>query len=218
MKKKREEGEQSELNLIPMMNLICLLIPFLLLRAQFVQFGIILLKTPKINPGPSDGVEKKDLGLTLVMTPNGYYVKSRFGSECPPGASGDNEKLCFRLKEKGKFDSESVRRLSLHMWHLHKVKYASAQYYKNPQVDRHAYTLVPQHDVRYEDIVKTLDALREIPITAENPPPPKGVPPGGCRMTFERNKREWFVKGKRGEDLTDRACMYHLVTLAVGAG
>lgn len=218
-KKKREAMEQGELNLIPMMNLICLLIPFLLLSAQFIQIGIIMVQTPRLK-SPSSTEEKKQkqqLNLTVVMTGKGYYVKSRFGSECPPGQSGEDAKLCFRNKERGKFTVEIVRKLQHHMWYLFKKKYASSSFYEDAKTDRHTLTLVPQHDVKYGDLVTTLDALREIPADAKDPKSPADIPPAGCRMAYDRKIRAWHVKGSKGEDATEKACMFHLVTLAIGA-
>jgi biopolymer transport protein ExbD len=219
MLKKREPPEVGELNLIPMMNLICLLIPFLLLSAQFIQIGIILVQTPRLkNQSSADKKKKKQaLNLTVVMTGKGYYVKSRFGSECPPGKSGGEEKLCFANKEKGKFNTEIIKKMQHHMWYLFAKKYKSSQFYENEKVERHTITLVPQHDIKYKDVVKTLDALREIPIDAKDPKPPSNVPAGGCRMAYDRAVGGWFVEGSKKGNVMERACMYHLVTLAIGA-
>jgi biopolymer transport protein ExbD len=220
MLKKREPPEQGELNLIPMMNLICLLIPFLLLSAQFIQIGIILVQTPRLkNQSSADQKKKKQaLNLSVVMTGKGYYVKSRFGSECPPGKKTSDEKLCFALKEKNKFTAQDIKKLQKHLWYLFAKKYKSSQFYENEKTERHTITLVPQHDIKYEAIVETLDAMREIPLDAENPKPPSNVPAGGCAMGFDKATGGWFVKGaKKSGAAVDRACMYHLVTLAIGA-
>ena len=219
MIKKREPTDMGDLNLIPLMNLVCLLIPFLLLSAQFIQIGIILVQTPRLkNQSSADKKDKKQaLNLTVVMTGKGYYVKSRFGSECPPGKGGSDEKLCFKNEEKGKFKNETIEKLQNHMWFLFAKKYKSSQYYENEKTERHSITLVPQHDIKYKDVVRTLDSLREIPTKATDPKPPN-VPAGGCRMARDRASGGWFVKGsKKGGDIIDRACMYHLVTLAIGA-
>jgi len=219
MSKKRAEQEVGELNLIPIMNLVSLLIPFLLLSPQFIQIGIILIQTTRLKSQSSADKKKKKkaLNLTVVMTGKGYYVKSRFGSECPPGRGGGEEKLCFRNKEKGKFTADTIKKLQYHLWFLYKRKYSSAQYYEDEKIDHHSITLVPQHDVKYEAVVKTLDAMREIPIHAKDPPAPTNVPASGCRMHFDKQSHLWAVQGAKGEDATERACMYHLVTLAIGA-
>ncbi len=220
MRKKREEFETGELNLIPIMNLVSLLIPLLLFTTTFIQLGIILIQTPRLKSQSAiDQQQKKKqaLNLTVVMTDKGYYVKSRFGSECPPGTSGGDEKLCFRNKEKGKFADSTIKALQLHLWYLFKKKYASATYYEDPKTDRHTITLVPQHDIKYRDIIRTLDAMREIPTDAKDPPPPKNVPKSGCQMVMNAQSHKWMVQGTKGEDITEQACMYYLVTLAIGA-
>ena len=47
----REEEALEELNLIPIMNLIVILIPALLLTAAFVQFAVINVSAPQIGSG-----------------------------------------------------------------------------------------------------------------------------------------------------------------------
>ncbi len=219
MRKKRDTIEVGDLNLIPIMNLVSLLIPFLLLSAQFIQIGIILIQTPRLKSNSSaDKKQKKQaLNLTVVMTGKGYYIKSRFGSECPPGKTGGDEKLCFRNKVKGKFSAATIKALQNHLWYLYAKKYRSPQYYEDEKTDRHTITLVPQHDIKYEDVVKTLDAMREIPKGAKDPPSPKDIPPGGCQMAFDARTHRWLVGGKGKGDTLEKACMYHMVTLAIGA-
>lgn len=76
--RRRERKEvDPDLNLLPMMNLITLLIPFLLMSAQFVTLAIIDSSLPAIGqPQPSD--EKKDdkppLSLTVGITEEGFTI------------------------------------------------------------------------------------------------------------------------------------------------
>ena len=47
---KRRTQETEELNLVPIMNLVTILIPFLIMAAQFVQLAVIDSTLPAIRP------------------------------------------------------------------------------------------------------------------------------------------------------------------------
>ncbi len=63
--------------LIPIMNLVCMLIPLLLYGAVFVRFVTIDVKQPNIGPiidGEKDG---ESLDLTVMITDQGFHFKVR---------------------------------------------------------------------------------------------------------------------------------------------
>lgn len=214
-KKLRQETEMGELNLLPIMNLICLLIPFLLMAAQFIKIGIILVETPRLSQVKSqpEDKEKEALNLVLVMTEKGYYLKSRHGSECPEGVS-ESDRLCFP-KQDGKFTDEVLRKLQHHLWYLFATKYKDPESYATPE-ERWAITLTPEPTVRYEDIVATLDVIREIPADAK-PPPKMAIPASGCAMSYIREQQSWGFEERSGVSVKEAACMYYRVTLALGS-
>jgi len=67
-----------ELNLLPFMNLMTLLIPFLLVSIQFVTLAVIDSSLPAIGqPNPSDEKKEDDtppLNLTVGVTDEGYTI------------------------------------------------------------------------------------------------------------------------------------------------
>lgn len=215
-KKLRDVEEQSELNLLPIMNMICLLIPFLLLAAQFIKIGILLVETPRLSRvRSSQPKEKKQaLNLSLVMTDKGYYIKSRFGSECPEGVSGD-ARLCFPKRE-GKYTDKVLKDLQLRLWKLFADKYKDPSNYTTPE-QRHSITLIPEPTVKYDDIIRTLDAIREIPTDAKDPPLKQTVDPGGCSLVHDKKSGAWGFATSRGVSVRDSSCMYYRVTLALGS-
>lgn len=215
-KKLREEMEQGELNLLPIMNMICLLIPFLLMAAQFIKIGVILVETPRLSRVQSTQQEKQKqaLNLSLVMTDKGYYIKSRHGSECPEGVS-ESDRLCFP-KQEGKFTDQVLQKLQHHLWYLFANKYKDPESFATPE-EKYAITLIPEPTVKYEDIVRTLDVIREIPVNAKNPPPKVAVPAGGCSMKFIKESNGWGFEEKSGVSTKEAACMYYRVTLALGS-
>lgn len=213
--KPRDSTVSGELNLLPIMNLICLLIPFLLVAAQFVKVGVILVETPRSTRGPKRPTPAREsLDLTLVMTGQGYYLKSRHGAECPVGVTQD-DRLCFR-RDGGQLDEALLKKLQHHLWGLFARKYRGEEHYALAS-ERHSITVVPEPDVRYEDIVRTLDAIRDIPADAKDPPPPLPVPPSGCSLRYDTRSGAWAHGQQGGVSVQDSACMYHRVIFALGA-
>lgn len=83
MKKLREEIHLDDLNLVPIMGLIVILIPMLLLMVVFTQIGVININAPKLSVGPaSDDPEepdKKPLNLTIGISEKGYTIAATGG-------------------------------------------------------------------------------------------------------------------------------------------
>ena len=215
-KKLREEFEAGDLNLLPIMYLICLLIPFLLLAAQFIKIGVIMVETPRLSRVKSsqDKKKKEALALSLVMTDKGFYIKSRHGAECPEGVTAE-KKLCFPKKE-GKFTDKVLKDLQLHMWYLYASKYKDPSSYATPD-EKHTLTLIPEPTIKYDDIVRTLDVIREIPRDARNPPVKHTIPSSGCAMKYNKKTGGWGFLDSGGVSVKESACMYFRVTLALGS-
>ncbi len=97
----REEIELGELNLVPIMGLIVILIPMLLLMVVFTQIGVININAPKLSVGPAsdtpDEPEKKPLNLTIGVSEKGYTIAATGGilpgqePAAAPGAPGAAE-------------------------------------------------------------------------------------------------------------------------------
>jgi hypothetical protein len=216
MSVERESTEHGELNLLPIMNMVCLLIPFLLMAAQFIQIGVIVIETPRSSrvPDPNRSPPKDALDLTLVVTDQGLYLKSRHGAECPEGVTGD-DRLCFR-RQGGKLTDAVLRSLQHHLWFLHASKYRGEEAYASPE-ERHAIAILPEPGVRYEELVRILDVVREVPADARNPPVKRPPPSGGCQQVYDRKAGAWAFRQTGGESVKDAACMYHRITLALGS-
>lgn len=73
--------KEESLNLIPIMNLVSLLIPFLLMTASFIQYAVINVAAPRISARaeatPPEEQEKQPLNLTLVITDQGFHFKAQ---------------------------------------------------------------------------------------------------------------------------------------------
>ncbi len=77
-RRRTQDTEPPELNLLPFMNLMTLLIPFLLVSIQFVTLAVIDSSLPAIGqPNPSDQQDEDEdppLNLTVGITDEGFTV------------------------------------------------------------------------------------------------------------------------------------------------
>lgn len=89
-KKVRELEKPGEVSLIPIMNLVCLLIPFLLYTASFVQFAIIDVASPRFQnrsaTSVQDDEQQEALNLMLVITDQGFRLAAS-GGVLPEGCT-----------------------------------------------------------------------------------------------------------------------------------
>lgn len=88
--------EEMELNLIPMMNLITILIPAVLISVAFVEIAVINVSAPAIGSSPDqeeqDKPDKPPLNLTVTVTEKGYTVAGSGGVLGGTGEAGAAQK------------------------------------------------------------------------------------------------------------------------------
>ncbi|MFU8802805.1 MAG: biopolymer transporter ExbD [Bradymonadaceae bacterium] len=91
--KGREELQQDDLNLAPMMNLVIILIPLLLMSVVFLEVGVINITAPTLSVGaPTDEKPPPDeepLNLTLAISADGIRIAATGAvlparDGCPP--------------------------------------------------------------------------------------------------------------------------------------
>lgn len=159
--KGRRTTEEAPLDLVPIMNLVTILIPFLLMSAQFVTLAVIDSTLPAIGP-PQEVQEEPDeppLMLSVAVTDNGFTILGDNGvvtgeaeeGEGAEAAEGDpeptipcNERPCTSAES---YDYEELTR----MLGLIKDEYPDDQ----------NVILVPEARIQYEVVVRTMDATRE---------------------------------------------------------
>jgi len=128
-------------NLIPFMNLMSALIPFLLATAAFTSIAVIDINLPpSAQPGKKKKEEKpkkkeEDLTLTVLISDQGFTVGARGGF------------LPTVKKEGGKYNYEKLAE------QLKKVK-ESFQ-------GREEIIITSEPDIIYEVIIKVMDQCRE---------------------------------------------------------
>ena len=62
-----------------------------------------------------------------------------------------------------------------------------------------------------------VDAIREVPTDAKDPPLASAVPASGCALVYDRKGGNWGYGSSGGASVQDSACMYHRITLALGS-
>src|SRR5688572_27399280 len=142
--RRERQGNMKDLDLVPIMNLVTILIPFLLLAAQFVTFAVIDTTLP--SPGtPPDSPNSPELQLTLSITPEGFLVTGRderlgangIAIPCVPAGCATPES----------YDTASLANVAREM--------------KARRPDEEQVVVVPASDIPYEVLVRAMDAARE---------------------------------------------------------
>jgi biopolymer transport protein ExbD len=158
----RRLQDAPELNLIPIMNLVTILIPFLIMAAQFVQLSVIDSTLPAIGP-PQPAEETPDkppLKLSLAITGKGITVLGAdavlFPAGAPPLAEGEARPPTIPC------GGGKCQRVSDYAW---KDLTRELSKIKDMYPDEQNVILVPDGDIHYEVLVKTMDASRDDKLT-----------------------------------------------------
>jgi len=138
-------------NLVPIMNLVTILIPFLLLTVTFVHLAVVDSSLPAITPPrPSDD---PGLGLTVAITEDGFLVAGRTailgeGSEAI-GSIGEATERAPTLARAadGEYPYDALTDLMVRI--------------KADYPDETRVVLMPDLGVSYDVIIGTMDATRD---------------------------------------------------------
>jgi biopolymer transport protein ExbD len=147
--------EEVELNLFPMMNLMCVLIPMLLSTVSFIKIGVIELNLPQAIGGPvSETVlpkeAQKGLDLALTVTSTGFYLSSSQAVLQNPQSGGPT---IPKLTD-GNYDFNQLSEKLIEL----KRKIVGGP------LDTKKIILQAEQNIEYQTIVSTMDAARSIQI------------------------------------------------------
>lgn len=150
MGKKKRVEVSTELDLVPIMNMVTILIPFLLLSAQFVSLAVIDSTLPAIGK-PAETEEQKDeekLNLSVAITPGGYSI---LGANVVLGnPEGEGATVpCLRDGCPGA-EAYDVKRLTEMLGQI-----------KDKFPNEENIILIPESRISYEVLIATMDATRE---------------------------------------------------------
>lgn len=158
MKPAPRRGGDGEISILPVMNLVSILIPFLLMTTQFVQLSAIDTLAPVLaSPGEPDEADQDAVTLLVLVTARGITVSGADPVVYPQGApTGPLREraptLPCRAGGCAGVDSYDWRGLTQT---LSRVKDA---YPEEQQL-----LLLPDDDLAYELIVAAMDASRVDP-------------------------------------------------------
>jgi biopolymer transport protein TolR len=123
----------TELNLVPFIDLLTCLICFLLMTAVWVQLGKISV-TPSSGPAPDQVVEPVErVHLVLAITPQGFLLSGN-GRTMPGGDI---------LKKSDRFDYD---RLGKKLQQVH-----------SELPEKHDIVLMSEDAIYYQDLINTMD-------------------------------------------------------------
>jgi biopolymer transport protein ExbD len=143
----------EELDLLPVMNLFCCMIPFLLLSASFLQVTIITMsQTEGIGASGSGAVanlsrsEEDRLQPKIIMTDQEMFIGTVAGTAHVCYATT----MDLRGEQVITFDFDSLQTRA------HEVYVLLSESY--PQIEFHKVVILTVETTRYENIVKAIDA------------------------------------------------------------
>lgn len=144
----REEQKPVDLNMVPIMNLFLAMIPFLLMCAAFFQVSVINASVPALSEGGDDpnDVPKKELQkvtLNLQITKSGFVISAN-GDQPEDELKKIGGKIPLKKKE---YDFAKL---------AERMKAIHDRYKKSDTV-----IILPEKEILYDTIVKTMDASRE---------------------------------------------------------
>ena len=142
----RRSVNAKDLDLVPIMNLVTILIPFLLLSASFVSLSSIDSALPAIGPMPEtlDETPPPALHLSLVVSPEGYALAAAV-----PWDLDENETHLRRAGGPATPASWPTERLTEVLRRI-----------KDDHPAEHTIIVSPTVEVPYEVLIATLDATR----------------------------------------------------------
>lgn len=149
--KAHKEGH-PEINILPLMNIVMLLIPFLLLSTQFIKIGVVEVSSPSCcairHDGPEQRPPKPPLNLSMSITRKGVSLLTR-GAALGPGCKPRETKAALPTFQKVStgHDWRSVRKC------LKKLK---ADFPHEDQV-----IVMAEPEIKYKVIIKAMDMSRK---------------------------------------------------------
>lgn len=152
----REEEEESELDLVPIMNLVLILIPLLLLSVVFLEITVINVTMPQKSIGPPNQSGEPPKRLQLMVSKEGFWL-IKGDQAMPPipkcaGQGGQNVTICLSSPDA----TELVERYDwLELYNtLMKLK-SEAQWNDHEQIE-----IVAGSDIPFGVLVKAMDVSR----------------------------------------------------------
>lgn len=129
--------EQKDLNIMPVMNIFLILVPFLLLTAVFVKIAVLEFSLPSLDKKPGETKAEQSTAVLTILAINekGFELKTH------------GMKIPFILKKQENFDFQTLVKKLQKVKNLHK--------------DSEDIIIAPQISIKYDTIIKVMDRCRE---------------------------------------------------------
>lgn len=173
---KRKKEKVPDLDLVPIMNLVTILIPFLIMAAEFIQLAVIDSSIPPINQNaaPSKEKDEEPFQLTVRVMSTGLKVegscavKTAMGQSCeqqpePVDPDAKVQRIPdFRCKANGT-EIDDCPNPDSYDWQALAEVLKEVKEIANGQEDCRVeeIVIVPDHSVHYGAIVKSMDVVRD---------------------------------------------------------
>lgn len=145
-KGRRKSDDDTELNMIPIMNIFLVIIPFLLTSISFFHIKAISTSVPVMADSSTQSLKSDKIKLTVIVELQKSNMRlSATSDEIDPQALNQFEQL-FDLPQKGVYPLQELNE------YLQSIKR------KYPQSD--TLILIPDEEVIYESIIQAMDAAR----------------------------------------------------------
>ncbi len=154
LRKRKKEGGPEDPLLIPVMNLVCLLIPFLLLTATFVSYAIINVNAPKFNQTQQQQQQQDrlPLNLTVLVTDQGFTLSAKGQSLTADGGGVDASSAAGPTIPK--------KRVGTDMDYDYDGLAQKVRELKDENEDESQINIGAEKNIMYEVIVKVMDYTR----------------------------------------------------------
>jgi len=161
--RKHSSDEVGEVNLVPLMNVFCILIPFLVMAAVFMQLSVLDVVLPAAARETPEAEEEKPpeeavptLNLTLAITKKGFIIAGYGGVLNVGGVCGEVE----AVDEEGTRATYIIPKRPDGSWDF-KCLQKNLVRVKDAYPDQYGIILLPEADVKYQTIIDVIDVTRE---------------------------------------------------------
>ncbi len=144
--RKKKQGEEGKLNLIPILDAIFNVIFFILMSANFINSFEINSNVPIISSQQPPKDKKEPLALTVEISEKTLVVKT--------GIPSKTVRRFQVNQEEGDFDYQSLHELMIDL--------------KKKHMDEKTVIFEPDDNVGYDIIIKVMDAVRTLATTDES--------------------------------------------------
>jgi biopolymer transport protein ExbD len=167
---KRKKEPVPDLDLVPIMNLVTILIPFLIMAAEFIQLAVIDSSAPPIGkPPPSDMTDEDPFQLIVMIMDNGLYidgsknVKQYVYGEEAESSGGDDDKARepkFRCVDSYGSELDRCESKDHYNWQALADLLVELKSEFSDETLQEDIFIMPEHEIRYEVIVRAMDVVR----------------------------------------------------------